>query len=176
MNDISVFNRLRPMSIGFHSLFDQFESMLQSDFTSGNYPPYNIYRTNKDDGVEPATYSVELAVAGFRKDEITVTVQGDQLIVASRVPSHQEISDASIEEYDSEMSSLATDIEMNDGVNCSYEPVLIHRGISQRAFRRTFTLADGVKVVDATMVDGMLKINLESETPEARRPRLIAIK
>ena len=97
--DLTVFNRLRPMSIGFNSLFDQFESMLQSDFMSGsNYPPYNIYRTDDNH------YTVELAVAGFRKDQVSVSVQDNQLVIASRVPNDQEIADDSLEEYDSEIN------------------------------------------------------------------------
>lgn len=169
--DLTVFNRLRPMSIGFNSLFDQFESMLQSDFMSGsNYPPYNIYRTDDNH------YTVELAVAGFRKDQVSVSVQDNQLVIASRVPNDQEIADDSLEEYDSEMHGLAATLEMDDGVKCSHEPVLIHRGISQRAFRRTFRLAEGVEVVDAAMSDGMLSINLERIVPEEDRPRLIVIK
>ena len=148
--ELTVFNRLRPMSIGFDSLFDHFESMFQSDFMTGsNYPPYNILRT------PDSHYILEMAVAGFRKDEVMVSVQNNVLTVASRTVSSGDNDRP--DDYDD-------------------APQLIHRGISKRYFSRDFRLADGVNVVDAKMEDGMLSITLEKEIPEAARPKMIEIK
>ena len=61
--DLSIFNSLRPFSIGFDDMFDQFENMLGNGGLSmqSNYPPYNIRKTGKDN------YSIEVALAGFNK-------------------------------------------------------------------------------------------------------------
>ena len=66
--DLSIFNSLRPFSIGFDDMFDQFENMLGNGGMTmqSNYPPYNIRKTGKDN------YAIEVALAGFNKDEVTL--------------------------------------------------------------------------------------------------------
>ena len=66
--DLSIFNSLRPFSIGFDDMFDQFESMLGNGNLTmqSNYPPYNIRKTGKDN------YAIEVALAGFSKNDIEV--------------------------------------------------------------------------------------------------------
>ena len=79
-SDLSVLHRLRPLSIGFDSLFDHLESVLQFDEASKSYPPYNIVKT------DDTHFVVEIAVAGFTKEDISVSVDGGKLIVAQSIP------------------------------------------------------------------------------------------
>ena len=66
--DISVLNRLRPFSIGFDSLFDHFESLLEYNESYHAYPPYNLVQVDEENFV------IELAVAGFNKEDLNMTV------------------------------------------------------------------------------------------------------
>ena len=63
---LSIFNQLRPISIGFDDVFDHFEKMFDSDFSAVNYPPYNIVKTG------PEKYDIEVALADYSKDDIRV--------------------------------------------------------------------------------------------------------
>lgn len=137
-SDLSVLHRLRPLSIGFDSLFDHLESVLQFDEASKSYPPYNIVKT------DDTHFVVEIAVAGFTKEDISVSVDGGKLIVATQ----------------------------SDTLD---ERKIIHRGIAKRHFKKTFTLADNVEVVSASMADGLLSINVEKVIPEEQQPVEIEI-
>jgi len=137
-SDLSVLHRLRPLSIGFDSLFDHLESVLQFDEASKSYPPYNIVKT------DDTHFVVEIAVAGLTKEDISVSVDGGKLIVATQ-------------------SDTLDDRK------------IIHRGIAKRYFKKTFTLADNVEVVSASMADGLLSINVEKVIPEEQQPIEIEI-
>ena len=78
--DLSVFNSLRPFSIGFDDMFDQFESMLGNGSIGlqTNYPPYNIRKAGKD------KYAIEVAVAGFNKDDVEVEYEDNLLTVKTK--------------------------------------------------------------------------------------------
>ncbi len=143
--DLSIFNSLRPFSIGFDDMFDQFESMLGGNGVSvqSNYPPYNIRKAGKD------KYAIEVALAGFNKDDVEVEYEDNLLTVKTK-----QVKSA----------------EKKDGDE------IIHRGISQRSFARSFTIADDVKVGDAELKDGLLTISCEKIVPEAKKKRLIEIK
>ncbi len=142
--DLSIFNSLRPLSIGFDDMFDQFESMLGNGSLAvqSNYPPYNIRKAGKD------KYAIEVAVAGFNKDDVEVEYEDNLLTVKTK-----DIKRA----------------EEKDGDE------IIHRGISQRSFARSFTIADDVKVNGAELKDGLLTISCEKIIPEAKKKRLIEI-
>ena len=142
--DLSIFNSLRPFSIGFDDMFDQFESMLGNGSlgVQTNYPPYNIRKAGKD------KYAIEVAVAGFNKDDVEVEYEDNLLTVKTK-----DIKRA----------------EEKDGDE------IIHRGISQRSFARSFTIADDVKVNGAELKDGLLTISCEKIIPEAKKKRLIEI-
>ena len=73
--DLSIFNSLRPFSIGFDDMFDQFENMLGNGGLTmqSNYPPYNIRKTGKDN------YAIEVALAGFNKDDVEVEFEDNLL-------------------------------------------------------------------------------------------------
>ena len=143
--DISIFNSLKPFSVGFDDMFDQFESMLGSGGLSmqSNYPPYNIRRAGKD------KYAIEVAVAGFNKKDVEVEFEDNLLTIRTK--------------------KIEKD-EQKKGDE------VIHRGISQRSFVRSFSIADDVKVNDAELKDGLLTISCEKIIPEIKKKRLIEIK
>jgi molecular chaperone IbpA len=142
--DLSIFNSLRPFSVGFDDMFSQFESMLgNSGMVQNNYPPYNIRKAGKD------TYAIELALAGFNKNDVEVEFEDNLLTVKTK--------------------------KINKTVEKDRDEI-IHKGISQRSFSRTFTIADDVKVSDAELKDGLLTINCEKIIPEQKKKKLIQIK
>ena len=133
------FNQLTPYAVGFDRVFDQLNAYVTNNVTSTGFPPYNI----RKDG--DYTYVIEMALAGFGKEDIEVEVAEGLLTVRS------------VKENDENDSN-------------------IYRGISYRKFNRKFTLADDVEVHDASLENGMLKINLERIVPEEKKPRTITIK
>ena len=144
--DLSIFNSLRPFSIGFDDMFDQFESMLGNGSLAvqSNYPPYNIRKTGKD------KYSIEVALAGFSKKDVEVEFEDNLLTVRTK--------------------------QVDKSENKNENDEIIHRGISQRQFARSFTIADDVKVNVAELKDGLLTIACERIVPEYKKKKLIEIK
>ena len=143
--DLSIFNSLRPFSIGFDDMFDQFESMLGNGSlgVQTNYPPYNIRKAGKDN------FLIEIAVAGFSKNDVEVEYEDNLLTVKTK------------------QIKKTNEKDGNE---------IIHRGISQRSFARSFTIADDVKVGDAELKDGLLTISCEKIIPEAKKKKLIEIR
>ena len=142
--DLSIFNSLRPFSVGFDDMFDQFESMLgNGGVVQSNYPPYNIRKAGKD------KYAIEVAVAGFNKNDVEVEYEDNLLTVKTKDVKRSEEKDGD---------------------------EVIHRGISQRSFARSFTIADDVKVNGAELKDGLLTISCEKIIPEIKKKRLIEIR
>ena len=138
---LSIWNDLRPYAVGFDSLFDHFNNTLEYTVKQQtSYPPYNI---NK---IDDLNYQVEMALAGFGKDEKQIKYSDNQLTIKS--------------------------IESDD----KDEKDVIHRGISKRKFSRSFTLAEDIKVNGAELKDGMLLVELEKIVPEEKKPRTINIK
>ncbi len=112
--------------------FEQLERLLERSAKSGNdgYPPFNIEQTSEH------SYRITLAVAGFKDDDLAVTVEDQQLMVRGRASEGGE------------------------------ERVFLHRGIAARQFQRSFVLADGVEVAGATMEHGLLHIDLKRSVPD----------
>ena len=137
--DLSIFNSLRPFSIGFDDMFDQFESMLENEGLSmqSNYPPYNIRKTAQD------KYSIEIALAGFNKKDVEVEFEDNLLTVRTK------------------------QVDKSEDKNEDGE--IIHKGISQRQFARSFTIADDVKVDGAELKDGLLTIACERILPDHKK-------
>ncbi len=144
--DLSIFNSLRPFSIGFDDMFDQFENMLGNGALTmqSNYPPYNIRKTGKDN------YAIEVALAGFNKKDVEVEFEDNLLTVRTK-----QVNKSGDEHADGE---------------------IIHKGISQRQFARSFTIADDVKVNSAELRDGLLTVSCERIVPEHKKKKLIEIK
>ena len=146
---LSIFNKLRPVSVGFDSIFDHFENMWDDDFfnlpsVSNNYPPYNIVKSGNN------KYDVEVALAGFNKKDINVNVGDGMLTIESK--KEDKISD---EDENGEV---------------------LHKGISQRYFKRSFSVADDVEVKGAKLEDGLLRVSMERKVPEARKLKTIDVK
>ena len=121
--------------------FDRLAALLETataDAASG-YPPYNIERTDEN------AYRIEIAVAGFRPDELNIEVKENLLTVQGR--------------------KTANDDQRR----------FLHRGLAERDFERRFQLADYVVVTEAKLSDGLLSIALKRELPEALKPRRIEI-
>jgi molecular chaperone IbpA len=134
------FAPFRRSTVGFDRLFDMLEN---SSFGASqeNYPPFDLIRKGEND------YCIQLAVAGFKADEIDITAQQNVLLVSGK-------------------KSDESDERGGD---------FIYRGIANRSFERRFALADHIKVKSADLKDGMLSIELVREIPEAMKPRKIDI-
>ena len=140
---LSLFNKLRPVSVGFDSVFDHFESLFnESPSLHTNYPPYDILKTDEH------SYVIELAVAGFSKKDIAVTVENGVLTVESD----------------------------REGNTASNGQEIIHRAISKRYFKKSFSISDDVEIRGAELKDGLLRISMEKIIPESRKRKEISIK
>lgn len=135
------FSPLFRSSVGFDRLSQLMESTLQK--AEPTYPPYNIEKTGED------TYRVTLAVAGFDRADLDITVQENRLVVSGR-------TNEKAREQEEKTQYL-------------------YRGIAGRAFRHTFELADTVRVNGAALVNGLLHVDLVREIPERAKPRQIEI-
>jgi molecular chaperone IbpA len=134
------FSPFRRSTVGFDRLFDMLEN---SSLGNGgeNYPPFDLVKTGDNQ------YQIDLAVAGFKPDEIDITAQQNVLIVSGKKKDESE----------------------NKGSD------YVYRGIATRSFERRFALADHIQVKGADMKDGLLSIDLVREIPEAMKPKKINI-
>ena len=135
------FGPLAHTTLGFERFFDDVERLLASDVAkvSSSFPPHNILK------LDESRYVVELAVAGFSKDEIEITVEDGTLTVKG------------------DKKEKDTDVQY------------LHRGIGTRSFTKTLTVADTIEVKGAEFKDGILRIGLENIVPEHKKPRKIEI-
>ena len=141
--NLSVWNSLRPFSVGFDSIFEEFDRMLEStERYNSNYPPYNIRKLNDN------VYKIEVALAGYSKDDIELELKDSTLTVRNKTK-EKVVNDES------------------NGV--------IHKGISTRQFERSFTISEDIKVKNAELKNGLLNIDLERIVPEEKKSRLISI-
>jgi molecular chaperone IbpA len=131
------FAPFRRSSVGFDRLFDMLENA-PAGMQSDNYPPFDLIK------LDDHSYRVDLAVAGFKREEIEITAHQNVLIIRG-----QKVDE--------------------DGQG------YVHRGIATRTFERRFALADHIQVTAADLSDGMLRISLVREVPEAMKPRRIDI-
>lgn len=127
-------------TLGFDRLFDEIERMVGHEKPQVSFPPHNIIKVND------FTYLVELALAGFTKDEIEITVEEKKLIIKG------------------EKSKKLDD-----------ESVYLHHGIGTRNFTKTLNIADTIVVTGADFIDGILKVHLENVIPESKKPKKIMI-
>lgn len=133
------FTPLYRSAVGFDRLAALLDAAAASDSASG-YPPYNIETTGEN------TYRIEIAVAGFKPEDLTIEAKENVLTVQG--------------------SKAANDETRH----------FLHRGLAERNFERRFQLADHVLVTDAQLTDGLLAISLKRELPEQLKPRRIEIK
>jgi molecular chaperone IbpA len=138
------FAPFRRSTVGFDRLFD----MLENSSAAGNgenYPPFDLIKAGDNQ------YRIELAVAGFKPEEIDITAQQNVLIVTGRKN------------------------DENEGGKSPGASDYIYRGIANRSFERRFALADHIQVRGADLKDGLLAIELVREIPEAMKPKKIEI-
>lgn len=128
MARLSLFNS--PLLLGFDHIERVLDSVAKS--SSDGYPPYNIEQTGEN------SLRITLAVAGFTADDLSVTVEDNQLVVRGRQG------------------------EPEAG------RVFLHRGIAARQFQRRFVMAEGIEVVGAGMENGLLHIDLHRPEPAVR--------
>ena len=131
------FSPLYRSVVGFDRLADLLDAATSE--TANGYPPYNIERTAEN------AYRIEIAVAGFKAEDLAIEVKENLLTVQGR--------------------KLANDEPRR----------YLHRGLAERNFERRFQLADYVVVTDASLADGLLSLSLRRELPEALKPRKIEI-
>jgi len=144
----SIFNQLRPLSIGFDNIFDHFENFFEegedyvrSSLTS-TFPFYNIVKKGNN------KFDIEVALAGYDKKDIAVEYADNVLSIKS------------IKETKSDKEK--------DGV--------IHQGIAKRYFSKAFTIADDVEIEGAELKNGLLKVSLKQIVPEGKKPKQITVK
>lgn len=135
------FSPLLRSSIGFENLNRLIDIATRAAEGDVSFPPYNIEKVGED------RYRISMAVAGFARDELDITVQENTLIVTGKAAEEAQ----------------------------SAERTFLHRGIAKRAFERRFQLADVIKVTGASFENGLLNIDLQREVPEHKKPRKIAI-
>ena len=125
---------MSKLTLGTHPFllgFDQLERLVERTAKTGNdgYPPYNIEQTSEN------SYRITLAVAGFRDEDLSITLEDRQLAIRGR--------------------------QQDDAAGRIY----LHRGIAARQFQRTFVLADGVEIISASMENGLLFVDLQKSQP-----------
>lgn len=131
---------LNHSTLGFERFFEDANRLLKADQrTTQSFPPHNIIKLDENH------YLVELAIAGFSKEDIDISVEENTLTIKG---------DKSVKE---------TDV------------TYIHRGIGTRSFTKTLTIADTVEVKGAEFKDGILRIALENIIPDHKKPRKIQI-
>jgi molecular chaperone IbpA len=138
-NQLTKLDALSRALIGFDTMFDQMERRYANSINN-NYPPHNIIKTGDNQ------YEIQLAVTGFDKSEISVTIENNVLIVKGE--------------------SAAAD----------YAPeAYLHRGLATRDFVKEFPLAEHIEVTGAETKNGMLTIKLVRNIPESAKPKIIDI-
>ena len=135
-------NQFAPFTVGFDRVFDKLVDYGNTNYETGGFPPYNIRKT------DDFKHVIEIALAGFSKDEIDVVLTDGILEIKSK-------------------NTVTSDKPKDD---------LIHKGIAKRAFTRKFTLADDIEIKDAKLVNGLLLIDLEQIVPEHKKPKIIKVK
>lgn len=133
--DTAALAQLSKALIGFDRIFNNIESRN----SSSNYPPYNVLKYDENN------YEIEIAVAGFDRNDIEVLVDQDQLIIRGE---HKKDDDPSL---------------------------YIHRGLAARAFEKSFTLPQYMEVTNVGLTNGILHVKLHHEIPQTLKPRRLAI-
>lgn len=141
MNQLVRFDTaaLNRALLGFDELFNNFENRFANQINN-NYPPYNILKHDEN------SYELEIAVTGFNKEEITVEIDQNQLIVKGE---RKRDNDAEIQ--------------------------YLHKGLATRDFTRSWTLAEHMEVGEGSIKNGVLTVGFKRVVPEALKPRVLKI-
>ena len=137
---MSVFHNINRYAIGFDHLMDHLVSLhSNNNLTTNEYPPYDIIKEGE------SNYTIELAVAGFKKDELSIQLKDNTLTIKGESNSKNSNGD------------------------------YLHKNIARRSFSKNFTLAENIEVGDAEFEDGVLGVSLTHNIPEEQRPKEISI-
>ncbi|MDC0012705.1 Hsp20 family protein [Octadecabacter sp.] len=137
---MSVFHNINRYAIGFDHLMDHLVSLhSNNNLTTNEYPPYDIIKEGE------SNYKIELAVAGFKKDELSIQLKDNTLTIKGESNSKSSNGD------------------------------YLHKNIARRSFSKNFSLAENIEVGDAEFEDGVLGVSLTHNIPEEQRPKQISI-
>ena len=139
MTGLTVFDPFRNLTVGFDNVFNQLSSL--NHFEIPKYPPYNIKK------IDDNKYQLEIALAGFSREDIAVEVKDNTLTISGKASDDKEKDNS-----------------------------FVYKGIAQRAFKRQWTLIDYLKVINAEFNDGILIVDMELNLPEEEKPKKIEIK
>ena len=135
--------------VGFDKVAEKlFAAQDQAAAVAAKYPPYNIKKIDEN------KYTIELAVAGFAKQDLEIEIADDKLIIKG---------------------NTASDETSNEDGSAWAWPQILHQGLAMRPFTRTFTLSDNVEIRGASLLNGILKIALEAIIPEHKKPKKVEI-
>lgn len=121
----------------------------QAQELASKYPPYNLKKIDEN------KYTIELAVAGFARQDLEIEIVDDKLIIKGNTHAGEPAEQDSTGEWT--------------------WPQMLHQGLAMRPFTRTFSLADNVEIRGATLLNGILKIALEAIIPENKKPKKVEI-
>ena len=138
----SDFGKIQPFTVGFNDTLELMREAAAAASKAVSYPPYNIKQ------VKDNKYLIEMAVAGFAKSDIEITMEGNKLVI----------------------SGAAKEQELEEG------ETFFHKGIANRNFKHTFKIADKVEIENAELANGMLKIWLENMVKAQDAIKKISIK
>jgi molecular chaperone IbpA len=137
---MSVFHNINRYAIGFDHLMDHLVTLhSNNNLTTNEYPPYDIIKEGENN------YKIELAVAGFKKDELSIQLKENTLTIKGETNSKNS--------------------------NGEY----LHKNIARRSFSKGFSLADNIEIGSASFEDGVLSVNLTQNIPEEQKPKEIVI-
>ena len=145
---LSIFNQLRPLTVGFDDTFRHFESMFDHQLDhiqTTAFPHYNIVKQGKN------KYDIQIALAGYNKKDIDINLEEGVLSIESKKDEKKE-------------------------TKVDSEGEILHKGIAKRYFKKSFTIADDVEIKGAELKDGMLRVSMEKIVPEAKKLKTIEIK
>ena len=137
--------------VGFDKVAEKMASVAdQAQTLAAKYPPYNLKKIDEN------KYTIELAVAGFAKQDLEIEIVDDKLIIKGNVQGGQTG-------------------QVQDSTGEWTWPQMLHQGLAMRPFTRTFTLSDNVEIRGASLLNGILKIALEAIIPEHKKPKKVEI-
>jgi molecular chaperone IbpA len=136
--------------VGFDEIAKKLNSAAsQAQTVAAKYPPYNLKKIDEN------KYTIELAVAGFAKQDLEIEIVDDKLIIKGNTHAGEPAEQDSAGEWT--------------------WPQMLHHGLAMRPFTRTFTLSDNVEIRGASLLNGILKIVLEAIIPEHKKPKKVEI-
>ena len=137
--------------VGFDRVAERMATVAdQAQVLAAKYPPYNLKKIDEN------KYTIELAVAGFAKQDLEIEIVDDKLIIKGRIHSGEPA-------------------EQDSNGQWTW-PQVLYQGLAMRPFTRTFALSDNVEIRGASLLNGILKIALEAIIPEHKKPKKVEIK